>query len=339
MPRTGIICGGSWCVDRNKLVDHWPEQDTIAVILAEERQGGGNGANASVDLKRLGAPFPVEAVGLVGNDEDGRFLLALCAGNSIDVRQMRVVADVPTAYTDVMTVQATGRRTFFYRAGSHDRIEPEHFDFAATNAAILHLGLPGTHATMDAPQGGEPSGWTVVLKKARAAGLKTNLELCPIPLEQIASLGRPCLPLLDYLIVNDAEVGALAGVATVVAGRVDVGACRDAVRVVMAKSAAQLVVLHFPGGAIAMTRDGHVVEKPSVRVPREAVKGSNGAGDAFAAGMLLGIHEAWPLHQCLALAHASAAASLRSVTTNGSVENWRDCLALADRWGWREAIA
>jgi len=23
MARRGIICGGSWCVDRNKLIDHW----------------------------------------------------------------------------------------------------------------------------------------------------------------------------------------------------------------------------------------------------------------------------------------------------------------------------
>ena len=336
MARTGIICGGSWCVDRNKLIDGWPEQENIAVILAEERQGGGNGANASVDLKRLGAPFPVEAVGLVGDDEDGRFLLALCAENGIDARQMRVTREVPTAYTDVMTVKPTGKRTFFYRAGSHDRIAPEHFDFAATDAAILHLGLPGTHATMDAPHGDEPSGWTVVLKKARAAGLKTNLELCPIPAERIAELGRPCLPFLDYLIVNDAEAGALAGIATVKAAAADIAACREAARAVLAKSAAELVVVHFPGGAVAATRDGRLVAKPSVRVPREAVKGSNGAGDAFAAGMLLGIHEAWPLDECLALAHASAAASLRSVTTNGSVEHWRKCLELAEKWGWRD---
>ena len=52
--------------------------------------------------------------------------------------------------------------------------------------------------------------------------------------------------------------------------------------------------------------------------------------------MLFGIHEGWPVAQSLALANASAAASLRSVTTNGSVVHWRECLDLADRWGWRE---
>src|SRR5690606_9583080 len=151
MTRTGIICGGSWCVDRNKLVDHWPDQENIAVIISQERQGGGNGANASVDLKRLGAPFPVEAVGLVGDDEVGRFRVDLCRQVGIDASLMSVVTGSPTAFTDVMTVKPTGKRTFFYCAGSHDLISPDHFDFSRTNARILHLGLPGNHATMDAP--------------------------------------------------------------------------------------------------------------------------------------------------------------------------------------------
>ena len=238
-----------------------------------------------------------------------------------------------------MTVQPTGKRTFFYRPGSHDLISPDHFDFARTDAAILHLGLPGTHATMDGRWGDEPSGWTAVLKKARAAGLKTNLELCPIPEHRIAELGRPLLPLLDYIVINEAEAGALAGLKTVVNGKTDVAATERAARDLLAKGAAELIVVHFPLGAFAIARDGTFVKKPSVRVPPEEVRGSNGAGDAFASGILFGIHEKWPLADSLALAHATAAASLRSVTTNGSVENWKACLALAERWGWRENFA
>jgi sugar/nucleoside kinase (ribokinase family) len=338
MARRGILCGASWCVDHNKLVDHWPDQETIAAVVSEERQGGGNGANASVDLVKLGAPFPVAAVGIVGDDDDGRFILGLCAAHGINARQMRVVAGVATAKTDVMTVRPTGKRTFFYHAGSHDAVTPAHFDFNATDAAILHLGLPGTMATMDGPWRSEPSGWVTVLKAARAAGLKANLELCPVADAVNRGLTRPCLPFLDYLIINDAEAGAVTDTATVTAGATDFAACEKAAAAILADSAAELVVVHFPSGAIAVARDGTVAQKPSVRAPRDAVKGSNGAGDAFAAGMLIGLHEGWPLDRSLALANASAAASLRSITTNGAVENWRDCLALAERWGWRETF-
>jgi sugar/nucleoside kinase (ribokinase family) len=51
--------------------------------------------------------------------------------------------------------------------------------------------------------------------------------------------------------------------------------------------------------------------------------------------MLYGLHEGWSLREALTLAHATAAASLRSLSTTGAVESWRGCLALAQKWGWR----
>jgi sugar/nucleoside kinase (ribokinase family) len=99
-----------------------------------------------------------------------------------------------------------------------------------------------------------------------------------------------------------------------------------------------VVAAHFPAGAVAVTREGEVITQPSVRVPKQAVAGANGAGDAFAAGFLYGFHEGWALNRSLALAHASAAASLRSVATCDAVAPWQDCLALADQWGWNEPI-
>jgi sugar/nucleoside kinase (ribokinase family) len=96
-----------------------------------------------------------------------------------------------------------------------------------------------------------------------------------------------------------------------------------------------LLAVHYPKGAVAMTRDGTVIEHPSVNVPQAEVVGSNGAGDCFAAGMLFGHHESWTLKQMVRLAHASSASSLRSASTTESVLPWKDCLALAEKWGWR----
>jgi sugar/nucleoside kinase (ribokinase family) len=339
MVRRGIVCGGSWGVDKNKLIDVWPEEEHTAFIIAEEQQCGGSGANASVDLKQLGAPFPVDAIGLVGDDEDGRFLSGVCKTAGVGGAQLHVSPTLRTSHTFVMTARPTGRRTFFHHQGTHALLTPDHFDFARTEAAILHLGLPGELDTMDAPWQGEASGWVAVLKKARAVGLKTNMEFAPIPHGALGPLARACLPYLDYLIINDAEAGEVAGIPTVRHGIADVSACEAAALTIMQQSSAEVVVVHFPLGAVATTRDGAIARKPSVRVPQEAIVGSVGAGDAFAAGMLLGIHEGWPLDQSLALGHATAAASLRSLTTTGAVENWQACLKLADAWGWREAFA
>ena len=51
--RRGFITGGSWCVDRNKLIAFWPEEDSICEILSEERRNGGSGSNLAIDMKKL----------------------------------------------------------------------------------------------------------------------------------------------------------------------------------------------------------------------------------------------------------------------------------------------
>ena len=91
------------------------------------------------------------------------------------------------------------------------------------------------------------------------------------------------------------------------------------------------------GAAGAVWSDGLTVEAAGCAAVQ--VLDSTGAGDAFAAGFLYGHHEGMPVEASLKLAHASAAASLRSVGTTGSVETAAGCLALAERWGWRSMPA
>lgn len=99
----------------------------------------------------------------------------------------------------------------------------------------------------------------------------------------------------------------------------------------------RLAVAHFPAGALALPRGGEPVFVPSVAVPPEKIVGANGAGDAFAAGVIYGLHEGWDVEASLRLAHAAAAVSLRSLGTPSAILPVADCLAMAERWGWREA--
>ncbi len=75
--RRGIVTGGTWCVDYNKVVSFWPQEDELAEYLGEEWHGGGSGHNLAVDIRRLDPTMPVETITLVGDDDNGRFLMAL----------------------------------------------------------------------------------------------------------------------------------------------------------------------------------------------------------------------------------------------------------------------
>jgi len=337
MSRRGVVSAGTWCVDLNKTIAAWPQEDTANEVIAWEREGGGSGYNMATDLKRLDPDLPIEAMGLIGDDEDGRFLQRHCDEFGILREGLRVTDKDVTHVTDCFNSLASGRRTHIYICGASDHLTPDHFDFRASNAKFLHLGLPTTHKIMDAPWRGFPSGWAATLKAARDCGLKTNMELVTTKRAAVGALGRTCAPHLNFLIVNDFEIGAVADVETRVNGAANPKLIVEALRATLALGSLEVVVSHFPEGAIAAMRGGRVFALGSVAMPQPEIAGVNGAGDAFAAGMLYGLHEGWEVEACMRLAHACAAASMREVATTTGVARAAECLALAKRWGFRPA--
>lgn len=333
--RRGFLTAGTWCADHNKLVERWPEEDMVVEILSENVEGGGSACNFGIDIRRLDPAMPVDTIGVVGDDENGAILRRQAVEAGIGIAGFHVVPGGRTNFTDAYSVRSTGRRTHLFHQGTSALLSPEHFDFSTSTARILHLGLPGIHAKMDGPWEGEANGWLHVLKAARRAGLQTNLELLQIAPERLRAIVEPCLGALDLLVINDFEVGAITGMVTTRQGATDVEACRVAGARVMEQGSMQTLAIHFPLGALAFERNGGVTHWPSVSVPQSEVKGANGAGDAFAAGFVYALHESWDVGDALRLAHATAAASLRDVGTTATVESWRACLDLADRWGWR----
>jgi sugar/nucleoside kinase (ribokinase family) len=334
--RHGFICAGCWTLDRIKIIEAWPAEEELARITATDRQGGGSAHNVGIDLRKLDGNMPVAAIGLIGRDADGDFLCQTARDAGIDTTQLHRTDLAQTSYTDVMTVSRSGRRTFFHHAGANDHLSPDHFCFDNTQAKTLHLGLLGVHRLLDEPWNDDPNGWVTVLKKARAAGLQTNIELVSIDPARNRKLCLPCLPWLDTLIVNDHEIGALADIETIVDGVTVPERCREAARQILAAGTMRLVVVHYPHGADCITRDGQAHHADALSVDPDAIGSSVGAGDAFAAGTLYGLHENWSLDKALTLAHAAAATSLRSHTTVGSIETVQNCLALAARQNSRE---
>ena len=77
----------------------------------------------------------------------------------------------------------------------------------------------------------------------------------------------------------------------------------------------ETVVIHFPEGAVGRHRDGKFIYTPSCHIERKDIVGSNGAGDAFCAGVMYALHEGWDLDRAMKLGSAFSNFNLRSVTT------------------------
>ena len=82
-----------------------------------------------------------------------------------------------------------------------------------------------------------------------------------------------------------------------------------------------------------MGADGQVTEVPSLRIPKEEIMGSVGAGDAFCAGCLYGIYNGFSDRQTLEFASAAAACNLFAANSVDGMKTKNEILQLAEKYG------
>ena len=152
--RRGLLAGGNWIIDQVKLIDVYPQREQLANIRAQAAQGtGGAPYNILINLAKLGAQFPLTAAGFVGKDLLGEQILADCKRHKIDTKWLRAIATADTSYTDVMTEQKGGHRTFFHYRGANALWKGEEMDFTRTETdrdlvdVAFELRTLGVHST------------------------------------------------------------------------------------------------------------------------------------------------------------------------------------------------
>jgi sugar/nucleoside kinase (ribokinase family) len=331
--RSGVLAAGNFIVDRLVLIDRYPPENTLASIEGEAVSSGGCPFTVLKDLALFGAPFGLAAIGALGADNDGDWIRAECAAHRIDTRGLVRIADATTSYTYAMTVRATGRRTFFHQRGANDRLAPEHFDFSATGARIFLLGYLTLLAALDAWVAPGVTAAAEVLARARAAGLKTVVDLVSAPNAEYREIVWSALPHIDHLLLNEWEAALLLG-RSVDASRPD--ELLKAAREVAAGGVAEAVLIHCEDGIVALDcRTQASVSQGAVALPRALIAGATGAGDALTAGYLWALHAGEPLAARLATGVCAAAACLGDASASGGIRSLAECLALGQRFGFK----
>lgn len=333
--RTGILAGGNWIIDHVKVIDTWPVQDSLANILSSTYGTGGSPYNILIDLAKMGAPMPLSAVGLVGRDGDGQIILDDCARFQIDASALQQTDQAPTSYTDVMTVQSNGRRTFFHARGANALLDTSHFNFVKTNAKLFHLGYLLLLDKLDEPSSTHGTVAAEVLASAQAAGLKTSIDLVSEDSDRFARVVMPALKHVDLCIMNEFEAGRVTGQHIRTDAGLDRVALLTAMKQLLAEGVREQIIIHFPEGGAALGHDGQLHEHPSVKLPGTYIKGAAGAGDAFTAGVLLGWHQGLPVTEWLRYGVCAAAANLAEETCTGGMLPLAQCLEIGERYGFR----
>lgn len=321
MSRSGIFAAGNWIIDHTKQIDAWPAQDTLVNILDQTSANGGSPFNLLVDLAKLGAPFSLSGGGLIGTDADGDTVLRVCKEHGIDTSQMHRSEQVATSYTDVMSVVGTGRRTFFHQRGANALFGPEHIELASITAKIFHLGYLLLLDRFDKPSDRSGTIAADTLRAASDVGLLTSIDVVSAECERFAEVVLPTLQHVDFCIMNELEAGRTTGCAIRHPdGSLDDAAIDHAGKALVQAGTRRWVVIHFPEGAAAFSPSGESIRSESLQLRPDQIVGTVGAGDAFAAGLLYGLHEHCPIEECLNLAARAAADCLSHQTTSGGIK-------------------
>lgn len=311
MERKGIIAAGNMLVDHVHQIVQWPERGWLAEIVHSERSTGGAPLNVLLTLAKMHTGLPLQAVGLVGEDNDGDYIMAMLEQYHVNRQHVQRTTFAPTSMSQVMT-DPDGQRTFFHSPGANRLLDLPAFDRLDTSMKIFHLGYLLLLDSLDMPDDEYGTRSARLLAQMQVQGFETSLDLVSRKGDpRYRPLVNPALTYLDYLVINELEAGEFSGLPIRYAsGEPHIENIAQAAAQLLAAGVRQRVVIHCPEGAWGQTPHEPGAWIPSWPLSKEEIVGSVGAGDAFCAGFLYGCHQRWPLVESVQLAHACARASL-----------------------------
>ena len=293
--RHGISVAGTVLLDKINEISAYPKSGELTKINSISLGVGGCVPNVSCDLKKIRPSLAVSAIGKIGADADGKYIIDYLASSGVDTSKIIVDESDNTSMTQVMSVTG-GQRTFFTYPGTSSNFGYSDIDFEALEAKILHLGYFLLLDKVDSGDG------IKILKKAKEEGVETSIDLVSENSDRY-SIVLPCLPYTDYLIINELEASKLTGIEPLNENLEKIS------RRLMELGVRKKVIIHKPDLSTALSESGFTVV-PSLEVKKEEIQGTTGAGDAFCAGALIAIYDNLSDKEILEFASSVAVVSL-----------------------------
>ena len=337
----GVVCAGTIVTDYVVVVDRWPSENSLSNIHHQRKTGGGGPFNVIKDLRAMDSDLPLSLVGLLGNDENGQWLINDCRKSNIAADQLHITDDqTPTSYTYVISVESSGRRTFFNQRGTNALLNENHFDFNYLGKdkqyRLFYLGYLTLLDLLDRIVNDQTVA-AQVLRQAKDAGFETIVDFVSVDNPSYSTIARCTLPYVDHLILNELEAGLILSQSF---QQATVAQIAEAARTFLTEYGVQrTVTIHFDRGAVCLSRRAtdtiDCFLQGSLSLPSGYIKSAVGAGDAFAAGIIYGISKQWTIADRLRCASCVAAMCLSDESPYGGVATVEECLQLSEQFTFR----
>ena len=319
--RRGVVGLGIWCVDTTYKIDYLPERGKLESIKGQYQCVGGGPNNVLTNLSSLGFKYDLIAMGSIGNDDNSKLIKNHCRSNGIISKYLSVSSNIPTSYSLCMS-EKQNERTFLYYSGANDLLDIDHFRLSKLSnyPKILYVGYLSLLGRLDKFSGKETR-LCKVLKESRKKNIINIIDLASNNIPNFQKIIFSALPYTDYLLLNEIEAQLLFKKKIINSkNRLDKKLIINLSRKIFQKGLQRAFIIHSPYESLYISKK-NIYHSKSPKIQKKNIKNAVGAGDAFCAGFIFGVHEDWDIEVTLRKSHAAGSAMMKIDSSSGNLPN------------------
>jgi sugar/nucleoside kinase (ribokinase family) len=275
-----------------------------------------SGAAGSASIVAAKHGLNVQAVGGVGNDLMGDWVLRRMADFNINTNLMQRCPDFSTS-SSIVTTRPDGARPALHKLGATAGfyIDDSQID-RVLDTKILHIGGVGLMDAMDKGRNAE------VLVEAKKRGCTTTLDVFASKPEDLEAL-KPLLKHTDYFMPSEEEAMALSGLTNF----------EDIASFLLDQGLGAVILTLGADGAMYRDRHGQKFDIPAYAID---VVCTCGCGDCFNAGFATGLHLGRTIEDCIRFGQASSAQNATGLGSQAGVTSLEATLNFMEKTPTRE---
>lgn len=321
----GIAIAGNIIVDSINIIEKYPKKTMLTNVYSQSNAVGGCVCNTIIDIAKIDPDVFLTAIGKVGNDDNGRFVTSQMKKYGIDVSKIRISDTQPTSNTMVMSEKDSGERTFFYASGANSEFGIADINLDALDCKIFHAGYIMLLEMLDAEDEEYGTKMARLLSEVRKRGIKTSIDVVSSQSDKFADKIIPALKYCDYAIMNEIESCNVTGLSPRNDdGSLNIDNIKATMETLVGYGIREKLIVHCSEAGFMLDSKGNFTVSGSLCLPDGYIKGSVGAGDAYAAGCLYGLYQGYDGEKLLEFASGTAAMSLSQPDSISGMKPKRD---------------
>lgn len=295
-------------------VSEIPKGQGVALLEEIRITVAGTAAGTSVDMAKLG--MDVVAMGAIGQDELGNFLLDTMKRYGIDTSCLVRKAGVQTSST-MLPIRPNGERPALHVVGANGELTLDDINWdAIASAQFLHMGGSSLLPKID----GEPT--AKILKFAQENGVVTTFDQVALDSPNLLKIIEPCMPYTDYFMPGFEEAQMMCGLQD----------RKDVIKFFLDKGTKHTVFkMGGAGSSIAWYGKNGGIEEIRLPVLKTTIVDSTGCGDSYCAGFIKGMSLGWDLEKCGMLGTACGALVITGLGSDAGIKDFESTVEFMNK--------